>query len=365
MMYIEKLPSGAWRATIRHGGRRHRVTAPTKDEVQLRAAELRVDLGLGPKRQTGTVDELLDLHLVEVELAATTRADYLRVLSRFRQTDPRPTILDTRVRDVDPLMVRSTYRNLARAGWSVHRQSRLHDVLSGAFKYAVTSLGWIRENPAKGAGPDAPNLPDLHVPTDTDVIALIAAAETDPTLAVAVRLSATIGTRRGETVAIQWPDVDLEAGRIRIHRSRSYTPASGVVDGRTKTGERGHRTPTVTSPALLVALRRLHASHAAVALAEGLTPRYVIALDPAGQEPWRPDRLTSEFVDLARRAGVACRLHDLRHYCATSLLSAGVAPAIVSGILGHASTSTTLRRYAHYVPGIDSGAADVMASKLG
>lgn len=363
-MHLERLPSGAWRATIRHGGQRHRVTAPTKDEVQLRAAELRVDLGLGPKRQSGTVDELIDLHLVEAKLAPTTRADYLRVLARFRNEQPRPLILDTRVRDVDPLMVRATYRNLTRNGWTPHRQSRLHDVLSGAFKYAVLSLGWIRENPAKGAGPQAVDLPDINVPSDDDVRALIDTAG-DTTLGLAVRIAATIGTRRGETVAIQWSDVDLERGRVYIHRSRAYTPATGVVDGDTKTGKRGHRTPTVKSPALLVALRRLRTAQAEVAMAEGLTPRYVIAVDPAGQEPWRPDRLTAEFVDLARRAKVDCRLHDLRHYCATSLLQAGEPVAIVSGILGHASTSTTLRRYAHYVPGLDSGAADVMASKLG
>ena len=70
MASIEQLPSGAYRATVSHQGRRHRVTAPTLDECKLRAAELRVELGIGPRRLTGTVDDLLRNRVVALQMLA-------------------------------------------------------------------------------------------------------------------------------------------------------------------------------------------------------------------------------------------------------------------------------------------------------
>ncbi len=44
------------------------------------------------------------------------------------------------------------------------------------------------------------------------------------------------------------------------------------------------------------------------------------------------------------------RLHDLGHYVATQLVSAGVDTRTVAGRLGHASPSVTLSTYAAWVP---------------
>ena len=44
------------------------------------------------------------------------------------------------------------------------------------------------------------------------------------------------------------------------------------------------------------------------------------------------------------------RLYDLRHTCATLLLTAGVNPKIVSERLGHSSVSIMLDTYSHVLP---------------
>lgn len=54
------------------------------------------------------------------------------------------------------------------------------------------------------------------------------------------------------------------------------------------------------------------------------------------------------------------RLHDLRHYVAIRLLSAGVDVRTVAGRLGHRNASTTLNVYAHFVPQADGRAADLL-----
>ena len=54
-----------------------------------------------------------------------------------------------------------------------------------------------------------------------------------------------------------------------------------------------------------------------------------------------PDTLTHWFKDVARKAGIKARLHDLRHTFTTNLIEAGINPRFVQQILGHESLSTT------------------------
>jgi integrase len=54
-------------------------------------------------------------------------------------------------------------------------------------------------------------------------------------------LLAMTGMRRGELLALRWPDIDLEAGTITIRRSvgvvRNKGKGGGPVEGPTKTGK--------------------------------------------------------------------------------------------------------------------------------
>ena len=59
------------------------------------------------------------------------------------------------------------------------------------------------------------------------------------------------------------------------------------------------------------------------------------------------------------------RFRDLRHTCATILLSRGVHARLVQELLGHATVSITLDTYSHALPGMDDGLADAMGDALG
>ena len=56
------------------------------------------------------------------------------------------------------------------------------------------------------------------------------------------------------------------------------------------------------------------------------------------------------------------RLHDLRHLQASLLLDAGESVTTVAARLGHRDTSTTLKVYAHLMPGADGRAAGIVGS---
>jgi integrase len=88
---------------------------------------------------------------------------------------------------------------------------------------------------------------------------------------------------------------------------------------------------------------------------------FVFSDHERGIEPWRPNRVTLAFRRLCIELGIpGIRFHDLRHFAATNLLSAGIDVRTVSGRLGHANAATTLGTYAHFVGAADRNAAAVL-----
>ena len=71
------------------------------------------------------------------------------------------------------------------------------------------------------------------------------------------------------------------------------------------------------------------------------------------------------FARLLRKAGLPyVRFHDLRHTCATLLLSKGTHPKFVQELLGHATVAITLDTYSHVVPGMGDQTARAMQDAL-
>jgi integrase len=92
---------------------------------------------------------------------------------------------------------------------------------------------------------------------------------------------------------------------------------------------------------------------------------FVFSHQADGSAPWRPDYVSLAFTRLRERCGLdGVRLHDLRHFNATSLLASGTDIRTVSGRLGHADASTTLDIYAHFVHEADEHAAGNIGAVL-
>jgi integrase len=74
---------------------------------------------------------------------------------------------------------------------------------------------------------------------------------------------------------------------------------------------------------------------------------------------------TASFKPLLKKAGLPdIRFHDLRHTCATLLLSRGHHPKLVQELLDHASVALTLDRYSHVLPGMGDQTAAAMDAAL-
>jgi integrase len=58
------------------------------------------------------------------------------------------------------------------------------------------------------------------------------------------------------------------------------------------------------------------------------------------------------------------RFHDLRHTCATLLLTKNVNPKVVSEMLGHSNIAITLDTYSQVLPNMQDSAARALEEAL-
>jgi integrase len=92
---------------------------------------------------------------------------------------------------------------------------------------------------------------------------------------------------------------------------------------------------------------------------------FIFSDGPLGLRPWRPDSTDRKFRQLRSKVEMnAIRLHDFRHYMATTLLAAGVDPKTVAQRGGWTKVATMLDRYAHALPVSDRAAADAIGAIL-
>lgn len=91
---------------------------------------------------------------------------------------------------------------------------QIHGIISSALSAAVR-WGWIPYNPAAAARKPAMRKPQPPTPHETAQI-IEAAWQDDDWWGLFIWLSAVTGARRGETVALQWCDFDLDRGVVRI-----------------------------------------------------------------------------------------------------------------------------------------------------
>lgn len=360
-MHLSQLPSGRWRVAVKHGGRRRTATADTKAHAQLLGAEMEVELGARRRPDTVTVAVLLEAHLASADWSPTTRLNARTAIERIPEH-----FAERPVDDVDAATVAALFRELHRGGWSPFRIQRLRMILSTAWHSTAIPARWATFNPVRDA--KIPKLPHRNItPPDSDVVDRLLDAATGQ-FELFLRLAVATGARRGELLALQWPDIDLERRQLRITRSLVWT-SEGRTERDTKTSVKGHR--TITLGARLTKRLAEHCEQQLeLALAAGLradghvSSAWVFSHD-AGVTPWRGDYATHEFVKLCGRLGITgVRLHDLRHHLATSLLRQGVPAAKVAQRVGHSSTATTTRIYGHWISD-DADIADELDDRFG
>ncbi len=193
---------------------------------------------------------------------------------------------------------------------------------------------------------------------------LLAAARGDRLEALYV-LAVSAGLRQGELLGLRWRDVDMERGTLSVRRQLTRSKEDGLrfTEPKSKKSRRSIRLAGRATEAL----RRHRSAQNKERLRLGTLwkDQDLVFANRTGA-PLDVGNLTNySFRPLLERAELPrIRFHDLRHTCATLLLSRNVNPKIVQEMLGHANISETMDTYSHVLPSMQETAVSAMEEAL-
>jgi integrase len=341
-------PDGRWTAVISFGytpdgkRRRKKVHGATKKEVLDKMRKF-------PGQQTGepcklTVGEYLTRWLentAKEKVGPTTYPRYKQVIDN----QIAPYIGGLLLVKLSALDVEDFYAEMKRKGVPPASRRQAALVLTNALRHAVR-VKFIPSAPTTAVA--RPKLADreIRVLTEDEVKVFLAAARRSRHYAL-FALAVATGMRRGELLALHWPDVDFDSATVTVRRTLIMVGEQFILkEPKTKAGRR-----TISVPKF--ALDALH-QHRKKMVARGFADRAVFCNCHGGFVRGY-NLLRNSFQPILVRTGLPkLRFHDLRHTHATALLSKGHPVKAVSQRLGHANVGVTLRVYAHVLPADDA-----------
>lgn len=369
---IYQRADGRWAAAVSLGytaeGKRERKTiyGKTRKEVAAKLLEMQkaVQAGLPLEKETVTVAQLMDAWLTEVA-APSVRPRTYHSYAQLVRLHIVPALGRERLAKVDAKRVQAFLREKQEAGLSPRTVQYLRAVLRRAFQQAV-KWDWIARNVV--ALTDAPKVEKHEVPafTPEQAQALLTAFSTHRH-EVLFTVVLGLGLRLGEALGLRWQDVSIdEAGTsgtvsIRVQLQR-INGEYHLNPPKSKSSRRTISVPAFVARALTK--RREEQEHEAQAWQAGANPWGLVFTNVFGG-PFYERHVRRDFQTFLRKAGISrMRLHDLRHLCASLLVSQGVHPRTIMEILGHSQISLTMNTYSHVMPGGTKAAAAALDSVL-
>jgi integrase len=187
-----------------------------------------------------------------------------------------------------------------------------------------------------------------RVASPTEAAALITALRPDDRALWGCAFYA--GLRRGELRSLEWSDVDLASGLIRVERSMTGYGEAG--EPKSRAGRRG--------VPIIAALRDLLVEHKLVTRRDS-----GFVFGSSATQTFTPTAVRKRALTAWRRAVLEpIGLHECRHTFASLLIAAGVNAKAITSYLGHASIQTTFDLYGHLMPGNEEEAVALVDAYL-
>lgn len=278
-------------------------------------------------------------------------ANYKRAVERFGERT---------AADLSAYDIQTHLESLKAQGYAASSIAKQKIVYSLIYKTAIIDPVFgkeIRYNPASNVQipSGVPKAKTREAPEDEIVKAIQQKADTAYFGYFALFLICT-GFRRGEALAVQWKDIDMDAGTITCDSSISHR--NGTADSTPKT-ENGYRSVPILPP-ILPAIQKPDGAKPTDYIFHGETPSKPLSLATYDRR-WLHYCKDMGFVtdspeERISKQGKRYTVHNykptltahvLRHGYATILFEADVDVYTAKRLLGHADISTTMAIYTH------------------
>ena len=186
-------------------------------------------------------------------------------------------------------------------------------------------------------------------------VAALANAHSDR-LRTFIYFAVDTGMRWSELVGLRRSDVDLTARKVRV--------TSQLI--RLESGEWLRKEPKTPASIRSITISQFTANLLTSHLDAYSLPGAAGLVFPnaAGQPLMNSSFWNNHFQRALAKAGVQCRVHDLRHTSVALAIAAGAHPKAIQARMGHSSINVTLDRYGHLFPELDEDIADAFNAHL-
>lgn len=247
---------------------------------------------------------------------------------------------------VEPMDIRRWVADLEQRGYAPATISKAYQIVSRAFRVAVTD-GIITRSPCREVKLPKIETPERRFLSPGEVEDLADTIETR--YRTLVLTGAYTGLRFGELAALRTGDLDPLRRTLRVDEQLSRQGTGRMVSSPLKT-RKARR--TIGIPQFLadelVAHLTTHPSSSDL----------IFSMTQGG--PLDYNRFRSRYWNPAVNASVGppCTPHDLRHTHVALLIAQGESPKYIADRLGHESTRTVFDVYGHLYDGVDEAATD-------
>jgi integrase len=331
-----------------------------------------LDKGFLVKDSKQTLNEYLGIWLESIakpRLHSRTFGDYKDIVRLYLSDS----LGNIKLGELKAFHIQKLYGDMQEGGLGPRRIRYAHSVLSSALKKAV-QLDILPRNVASLVQLPKQTRREMDTLTKEECGMFLKAAEGER-LSALFSFAIATGTRPEEYLALQWKDVDLEKGTAIIRRALiTNRTGGGWYFNEPKTKQSRRTIPLPVSVLKELKAYRRRQGEERLKLGSAWSDFDLVFPSEVGT-PLNPSRCTKVLKRVLIKAGIrtfmkdgkinsSFRLYDLRHTCATLLLSAGINPKVVSERLGHATITLTLDVYSHVLPNMQKDATNQLEKMI-
>lgn len=234
--------------------------------------------------------------------------------------------------------------------------------LSSMLQCAVR-WGIIESNPAKGVARIKVKRKKIKLPDENGIAKMLEALHNEPLkYRVIIMLAIDSDMRRGEIMALQWPEVNLDKGLVRVCRNNIAIPGKGIITKAPK-NDSSNRIVNLsqTTINLLDTYKRWQESQKELLANQWVDDGKQWVFTQWNGKPMFPETPSHWFRNFLKRHDLQpMPFHGLRHLTATILIAQHTPLKNVSSRLGHTDIRTTANIYSDALQSVDKLAANQM-----